>query len=45
MIEVTSIKIEGHNCFNKILRKAGKINNINKSKVLPIIKISKKHVI
>ena len=35
MIEVTSIKTKGHNCLNKILREAGKISNINKSKILP----------
>ena len=35
MIKVTSIKTKGHNCYDEILRKVGKINNINKSKVLP----------
>ena len=35
MIKVTSIKTKGHNGYDEILRKVGKINNINKSKVLP----------
>ena len=35
MIKVTSRTTEGHNCFDKFIKVAGKINNINKSKVLP----------
>ena len=35
MIKVTIITTKGHNCFDKFIKEAGKINNINKSKVLP----------